>query len=133
MEIIIFFIFFVIIGILCLLILRKQSKLEDMLKKLTVAGEEIFNDNELNTVFIQKALDTLSEAGYEPDISVDENGQRWITAKVAENTNVNTIKLSKELFQSKNFGPIEKILKNEINEVLPSFVEKIKGEQNAKN
>lgn len=133
MEIIISFIFFVIIGILCLLILRKQSKLEDMLKKLTVAGEEIFNDNELNTVFIQKALDTLSEAGYEPDISVDENGQRWITAKVAENTNVNTIKLSKELFQSKNFGPIEKILKNEINEVLPSFVEKIKGEQNAKN
>lgn len=133
MEIIISFIFFVIIGILCLLILRKQSKIEDMLKKLTVAGEEIFNDNELNTVFIQKALDTLSEAGYEPDISVDENGQRWITAKVAENTNVNTIKLSKELFQSKNFGPIEKILKNEINEVLPSFVEKIKGEQNAKN
>lgn len=133
MEIIISFIFFVIIWILCLLILRKQSKLEDMLKKLTVAGEEIFNDNELNTVFIQKALDTLSEAGYEPDISVDENGQRWITAKVAENTNVNTIKLSKELFQSKNFGPIEKILKNEINEVLPSFVEKIKGEQNAKN
>lgn len=133
METIISFIFFVIIGILCLLILRKQSKLEDMLKKLTVAGEEIFNDNELNTVFIQKALDTLSEAGYEPDISVDENGQRWITAKVAENTNVNTIKLSKELFQSKNFGPIEKILKNEINEVLPSFIEKIKGEQNAKN
>jgi hypothetical protein len=133
METIISFIFFVIIGISCFLILRKQSKLEDMLKKLTVAGEEIFNDNELNTVFIQKALDTLSEAGYEPDISVDENGQRWITAKVAENTNVNTIKLSKELFQSKNFGPIEKILKNEINEVLPSFVEKIKGEQNAKN
>ncbi len=133
MGTIISFIFFIIIGTLCLLLLRKQSKLEDMLKKLTVAGEEIFNDNELNTVFIQKALDTLSEAGYEPDISVDENGQRWITAKVAENTNVNTIKLSKELFQSKNFGPIEKILKNEINEVLPSFVEKIKGEQNAKN
>ena len=93
---------------------------------ITVAGEDVFNDNQLNVVFIQKSLDMLAEAGYEPDISVDDNGQRWIAAKIDDTTNVNVIKLSKELFQSRNWSPIEKIIKNEINEIIPAMKKQIK-------
>ena len=37
---------------------------------------------------------------------------------------VNTIKLSKELFKSKDFNPIKKQLENEIENVLPTFKNK---------
>lgn len=107
-----------------ILITKKLKKIEDEIHSFTIAGEDTFNDNEYNTVFIQKALDMLSEAGYEPDISIDENGHRWISAKIDENTSVNTIKLSKELFKSKDFNPIKKQLENEIENVLPTFKNK---------
>lgn len=107
-----------------ILIIKKLKKIEDEIHSFTIAGEDTFNDNEYNTAFIQKALDMLSEAGYEPDISIDENGHRWISAKIDENTSVNTIKLSKELFKSKDFNPIKKQLENEIENVLPTFKNK---------
>lgn len=107
-----------------ILITKKLKKIEDEIHLFTIAGEDTFNDNEYNTAFIQKALDMLSEAGYEPDISIDENGHRWISAKIDENTSVNTIKLSKELFKSKDFNPIKKQLENEIENVLPTFKNK---------
>lgn len=107
-----------------ILITKKLKKIEDEIHSFTIAGEDTFNDNEYNTAFIQKALDMLSEAGYEPDISIDENGHRWISAKIDENTSVNTIKLSKELFKSKDFNPIKKQLENEIENVLPTFKNK---------
>lgn len=107
-----------------ILITKKLKKIEDEIHSFTIAGEDTFNDNEYNTAFIQKALDMLSEAGYEPDISIDENGHRWISAKINENTSVNTIKLSKELFKSKDFNPIKKQLENEIENVLPTFKNK---------
>lgn len=107
-----------------ILITKKLKKIEDEIHSFTIAGEDTFNDNEYNTAFIQKALDMLSEAGYEPDISIDENGHRWISAKIDENTSVNTIKLSRELFKSKDFNPIKKQLENEIENVLPTFKNK---------
>lgn len=106
------------------LIAKELKKIENEIHSFTIAGEDTFNDNEYNTAFIQKALDMLSEAGYEPDISIDENGHRWISAKIDENTSVNTIKLSKELFKSKDFNPIKKQLENEIENVLPTFKNK---------
>lgn len=111
---------------------KLMKKIERGLHSLTVAGEDMFNDNQLNTVFIQKSLDMLSEAGYEPDITVDDNGQRWIAAKVDDNTNVNVIKLSKDLFQSRDWSPIEKIMKNEINEVIPALKEQIANNKEKK-
>lgn len=119
-------VFLVMIAISSYLNGRTLRKIEKNLHSITVAGEDVFNDNQLNVVFIQKSLDMLAEAGYEPDISVDDNGQRWIAAKIDDTTNVNVIKLSKELFQSRNWSPIEKIIKNEINEIIPAMKKQIK-------
>lgn len=119
-------VFLVMIVISSYLNGRTLRKIEKNLHSITVAGEDVFNDNQLNAVFIQKSLDMLAEAGYEPDISVDDNGQRWIAAKIDDTTNVNVIKLSKELFQSRNWSPIEKIIKNEINEIIPAMKKQIK-------
>lgn len=119
-------VFLVMIAISSYLNGRTLRKIEKNLHSITVAGEDVFNDNQLNAVFIQKSLDMLAEAGYEPDISVDDNGQRWIAAKIDDTTNVNVIKLSKELFQSRNWSPIEKIIKNEINEIIPAMKKQIK-------
>ena len=123
----------VILVVVGFINLKISLSMKKMIEKMTIAGEEMFNDNELNTIFIQKALDMISEAGYEPDITVDNNGQRWISAKVGENASVNAIKLSKDLFKSKNFDPIKKIVENEINVVLPAFKKDLEEKENNKN
>lgn len=112
-------------------ILKRLDKIQSMLKTLSVAGEDIWNDNELNTVFIQKALDILSEHGYEPDISVDENGHRWISAKLPNGQQCNVIKLSKELFKSRDFKPIQEILNTQVTETLPALIKGQEGKDNA--
>lgn len=116
----------IILSVNCCLNGRTMKRIEKSLHSFTVAGEDTFNDNQLNAVFIQKSLDMLTEAGYEPDITVDDNGQRWIAAKIDDTANVNVIKLSKELFQSRDWSPIEKIIKNEINEIIPAMKKQIK-------
>jgi hypothetical protein len=109
--------------------LRRLAAIQKDLNKLTVAGEDLFNDNELNTVFIQKALDFISEQGYEPEIDVDENGQRWILAKV-NGKNFRLIKLTKELFGGTSFKPLEKELETTRSTI--QALERMTKEENTK-
>lgn len=109
--------------------LRRLAAIQKDLNKLTVAGEDLFNDNELNTVFIQKALDFISEQGYEPEIDVDENGQRWILAKV-NGKNFRLIKLTKELFGGTSFKPVERELETTKSAI--QALERMTKEENTK-
>jgi len=101
------------------MVLSLIRSLKNDIHNLTVAGESVFNDNQLNTVQIQAILDRLNDAGYPPEVTVDENGQQWISAPVNESL-VQVVKLSKENFgKGADLKKTEAIVDKALKEVLP--------------
>lgn len=92
-----------------------------------------FSDNGMNMDFIQKSLDTLTQAGYDPEITMDNDGHRWISVEVEKFNTVNVLRLDEGNFgRDAKWADVEATLQNAIEKVIPEIKAEIEKENSKK-
>lgn len=113
------------------------KKVYQILAGAAESTEDKFSDNGLNNDYIQSVLNILDSKGLNSDITVDNDGRRWISVSTKDGKNaLNIVRLDEDHFgRNASWKSTEREVVNIINNEVKSFLEKFesKEENNAKD
>lgn len=130
-------IFTLVAAIVIAIELAVQIVLSFLLLKTALMSEtdivDKYSDNGLSNDNIQAILNVVLSKGYDPDITTDNEGHRWISVQTKDGKNAfNLVRIDSENFgPNASFDKVEKKVINIIDTKLKDFLSSFGGDKSS--